>query len=74
MKLFITHDLAGTVTGRFSASDPKQMENYPSAVEIDTEDYHAKPEIWGEVDVVKKTLHPKPGKSDPTSKRRGPRT
>lgn len=73
MKFFITHDPAGNITGRFSASDPKQIQNYPNAIEIDNEDYHAKPELWAKIDVQKKTLHPQIGKSDPTQKQRKPK-
>ena len=74
MKFFIVYDGAGEIVGRYSVTDPKQMENYPAAVETDSADYHSTPEHWAEVDVTKKTIHPKPDNSDPTGKARKPKS
>lgn len=42
------------------------------SIEVDAEDYDSHPEQWAEVDKNACTLRPKPGKTDPTSKRRKP--
>ena len=70
MTLIITYDAAGNITGRISMSDGTQVVNYPNNIEIDGEDYAAVPEDWAEIDLNKKSLRPKPGRVDPTSKGR----
>ena len=68
MATLVTYDPAtGEITGRLivSRSTPDQMENYPHCIEIDREDYHSAPETWAEVDLEKKKLKVKLGRSDP---------
>lgn len=42
------------------------------SIEVDAEDYESRPEQWAEVDKNTYELRPRPGKTDPTSKKRKP--
>lgn len=70
MRQIIVYAPDGSIVGRVQMSDPTQANNYPMAVDVDAEDFNSEPERWAEVDIQKKTLHPKPGKVDPTSRGR----
>lgn len=50
--------VTGEITGRISASDPAQLENYPSRIEVDVEKYSARPEIFTKVRLDTKELEP----------------
>ena len=70
MKRFVIYNSTGEIIGRIQLGDASQIINYPEAVEVDGEDFASVPEEWAEVDKDRKTLHPKPGKIDPTGKGR----
>jgi hypothetical protein len=70
MKMILIYDDAGKVVGTVSMTDDSQTANYAKHIEIDGEDFRSNPHEWAEVDVVKKTIHPKPGGVDPTGKQR----
>ena len=70
MKLIVVHDGAGKIIGRIAMSDDREAANYTNRIEIDEEDSNSEPERWAEVDIETKTLRPKAGQSDPTSKKR----
>ena len=70
MKHIAVYDDNGKIIGRISVTDDLQALNYPNRVELDSEDSASLPELWAEVDVRKKSLRPKSGKVDPTTKRR----
>lgn len=70
MKKIVVYDHSGKIIGVVVMTDGKQADNYPNRIDIDDEDFSSKPHLWAEVDVEKKSLHPKPGESDPTGKGR----
>ena len=74
MKLFVIHDSAGNIVGRYMVTDDLQADTYRNRVDIDNEDYASRPEQWAEINIGTKEIRPKPGEVDPTSKGRRART
>lgn len=55
MRHVILYDpITGDITGRVSASDPAQLENYPNRVDITSEEFEESPEFFERINPATK--------------------
>lgn len=74
MRGVVYNPITGEIEAAVLIGGPEQRRMFSEyLLELDDEDFESGPYLWAEIDVQRKTIHPKAGKIDPTSKQRKPK-